>query len=204
MFIRTSRPVGRIQPGMDSTPKFEPADAIALLIRTPAALSSLLRGLPELWIRQTEGPDTWTVYDTIGHMVVIERTDWMPRVRSILENAAAGNNSPKTFGPVDRFAQLKLPNDRPLDQLLDEFATLRSANLRELQSLNIQPKDLRQQGNHPAFGAVTLAELLATWAVHDLTHLHQITRVMAHQYRAAVGPWSAYLGVLQCNGHSAP
>jgi hypothetical protein len=174
-------------------------DTIALLTRTPATLDALLRGLPNIWMRGSEGKDTWSAFDIMGHLIVGERTDWMPRVRIILEYGEA-----RPFDPFDRFAQLRESQDKSLDQLLDDFARLRRENLAALQALNLQPTDLTRRGKHPALGVVTLSELLATWAAHDLTHLHQLSRVMAHQYRDAVGPWSAYLGVLQCMGHSAP
>jgi ferric-dicitrate binding protein FerR (iron transport regulator) len=122
----------------------------------------------------------------------------MPRARIILEQGEA-----RAFDRFDRFAQFKESQGKSLEQLLDEFARLRKENLAALRTLNLQPEDLQRQGKHPELGVVTLAELLATWAVHDLTHVHQLSRVMAHQYRDAVGPWSAYLGVLQCSGHSA-
>jgi ferric-dicitrate binding protein FerR (iron transport regulator) len=109
----------------------------------------------------------------------------------------------RAFEPFDRFAQARESEGKSLEQLLDEFARLRRENLIELRALNLRPQDLARRGRHPALGVVTLSELLATWAAHDLTHLHQISRVMAHQYREAVGPWSQYLGVLQCAGHSA-
>jgi len=180
------------------------AEAIALLTRTPATLNAQLRGLPNIWVRRNEGrnnqgKDTWSAFDIVGHLIVGERTDWMPRVRVILESGEA-----RPFDPFDRFAQLKESQEKSLEQLLDDFARLRGESLAALQALNLQPEDLKRRGKHPALGAVTLSELLATWVVHDLTHLHQLSRVMAHQYRDAVGPWSAYLGVLQCAGHSAP
>lgn len=184
---------------MANLTEFSLAEAIAVLSRTPATLNALLRRLPEVWVRRNEGKDTWAAVDIVGHLIVGERTDWMPRVRIILQNGEA-----RPFDPFDRFAQLKETQDKSLEQLLDEFARLRMENLAALHALNLQPEDLTRRGTHPALGAVTLAELLATWAVHDLTHLHQLSRVMAHQYRDAVGPWSDYLGVLQCAGHSAP
>ncbi len=183
---------------MTSLPEFRLDEAMAVLSRTPAVLNALLRGLPETWVRSNEGKDTWSAFDIVGHLIFVDRTDWMPRARIILENGEA-----RPFDPLDRFAQLNESQDKPLEQLLDEFARLRKENLAALQALNLQPKDLTRRGTHPALGAVTLGELLAAWAVHDLTHLHQLSRVMAHQYRDAVGPWSAYLGVLQCSGHSA-
>jgi hypothetical protein len=174
-------------------------ETIALLTRSPATLNALLRGLPDSCTRCNEGPDTWTPCDIIGHLVQAERDDWMPRVHHIL---AHGDSQP--FPPFDRFAQMQEPQHKSLEQLLDEFASLRSQSLASLHALNLQPDDLARPGKHPALGAVTLSQLLATWAVHDLTHLHQISRVLAHQHRDAVGPWRAYLGVLHCTGHSAP
>jgi hypothetical protein len=184
--------------------EFRMAEAIAVLTRTPATLSAWLRGLPDAWVRCNEGrskdgKDTWSALDIVGHLIVGERTDWMPRLRILLENGEA-----RPFDPFDRFAQLKESRDKSLGQLFDDFARLRKENLAALQALNLQPEDLTRRGRHPALGVVTLAELLATWAVHDLTHVHQLSRVMAYQYGDAVGPWSAYLGVLQCTGHSAP
>jgi hypothetical protein len=183
---------------MPDQPDFHLADAVAILTRTPAALNALLRGLPDIWTRSNEGPDTWSPYDIIGHLIEGERTDWMPRTRLILEH---GESQP--FHPFDRFAQLQNSRGKSLDQLLDEFARLRADNLASLQALNLQPQELALRGTHPALGGVTLAELLATWATHDLNHLHQLSRAMAHQYREAVGPWTAYLGVLHCNGHGS-
>jgi hypothetical protein len=178
--------------------EFSLAETLALLARTPATLNALLPGLPDTWVGRNEGPDTWNVFDIVGHLVVAERTDWMPRVRILLEHGEA-----RPFDPLDRLAQFQESRDRSLEQLLDEFARLRRENLEALQALNPQPQDFARRGTHPALGVVTLGQLLAAWAVHDLTHLHQLTRLMAYQYRDAVGPWKAYLGVLHCNGHSA-
>jgi hypothetical protein len=169
-----------------------------LLARTPATLSALLRDLPETWTLQNEGENTWSAFDVVGHLIHCERTDWMPRARTLLQFGES-----QTFGPFDRWGHVRESQGKSLEQLLDEFAHLRSENLDELRALNLQQQDLERRGRHPALGVVTLSELLATWAVHDLTHLHQISRVMAHQYRDAVGPWSEYLGVLQCTGHSS-
>ena len=166
---------------------------MALLRRTPAALDALLRDLPEIWTHRTEGNNTWSVFDVIGHLIHGERTYWMPRARVILQFAEA-----RALDPFDHSAQLWETQGKSLDQLLDEFASLRAANLDELRRLNLGPVDLNRRGRHPALGVVTLSELVATWAVHDLTHLHQISRIMAHQHETAVGPWSAYLGVLRC------
>ena len=174
-------------------------DTISLLAHTPAALSALLRDLPETWTLRNEGGETWSAFDIIGHLIHGERTDWMPRTRTILQFGEA-----KTFEPFDRWGQERQSKGKSLAQLLDEFARLRSENLAELRALNLRQEDLERRGKHPALGVVTLSELLATWAAHDLTHLHQISRVMAHQYREAVGPWTKFLGVLQCAGHSSP
>jgi len=183
---------------MATLTEFNLDETIAVLTRTPATLDALLRGLPASWVRSNEGRDTWSAFDIVGHLIVGERTDWMARARIILENGEA-----RPFDPFDRFAQLKESQNKSLEQLLDDFARLRRENLAALQALNLQAKDFGRRGRHPALGVVTLSQLLATWAVHDLTHVHQLSRVMAHQYRDAVGPWSAYLGVLQCNGHSS-
>jgi hypothetical protein len=172
---------------------------MALLARTPDALNALLRDLPPGWTSRNEGEGTWSAFDVVGHLIHGERTDWMPRARRILQSGES-----QAFEPFDRWAQTQESRGKSLEQLLDEFAHLRSANLSDLRALNLRQEDLELRGRHPALGVVTLSQLLATWAVHDLTHLHQISRVMAHQYRDAVGPWSAYLGVLQCSGHSAP
>jgi DinB superfamily len=171
---------------------------IALLTRTPAALDVLLHDLPDAWTRSNEGEKTWSAFDVIGHLIHGELTDWMPRARMILELGET-----RAFEPFDRWAQERASAGKSLGQLLDEFARLRAQNLRELRALNLKQDDLARRGRHPELGAVTLSELLATWAAHDLTHLHQISRIMAHQYRQAVGPWSAYLGVMQCTGHSS-
>jgi len=172
---------------------------ISLLSRTPAALNALLRDLPEAWTLRNEGENTWSAFDVVGHLIHGERTDWMPRARMILQFGAT-----QSFEPFDRWGQERETQGKSLGQLLDEFARLRSENLSELRAMHLRSEDLALRGRHTALGVVTLSELLATWAAHDLTHLHQISRVMAHQYREAVGPWSAYLGVLQCAGHSSP
>ncbi|HWR14400.1 MAG TPA: DinB family protein [Terriglobales bacterium] len=173
-------------------------DTIALLSRTPAALNVLLRDLPESWTHRAEGEGTWSAFDILGHLVHGERTDWVPRTKRILES---GESVP--FDKFDRLAQFKESQGKSLPQLLDEFSALRSESLKTLRSLNLTAADMERRGTHQAFGAVTLSQLLATWAAHDLTHLHQLSRVMAHQYRETVGPWTAFLGVLQCSGHSS-
>jgi hypothetical protein len=179
--------------------KFDLDHTIALLSRTPATLDALLRNLPEAWTGANEGEGTWTPALVVAHLVHGERTDWIRRVEQILR---AGESQP--FEPVDRNAHLKLVEQESLPGLLDGFSGLRIENLDTLRSFDLAPSDLERRGRHPGFGSVTLAQLLATWATHDLTHLHQISRILAHQNRAAVGPWTRYLGVLHCDGHSAP
>ena len=173
-------------------------DTISFLGRTPVVLDALLRGLPETWTLRNEGEKTWSAFDIVGHLIHGERTDWMPRAKMILQFGEG-----KAFEPFDRLAQERESQGKSLARLLDEFARLRAENLSELRALHLKPEDLSHHGRHPALGAVTLSQLLATWAAHDLTHLHQISRVMAHQYREAVGPWGAYLGVMHCAGHGA-
>ena len=171
---------------------------IAILARTPASLDALLRDLPDEWTRRNEGGETWSPFDIVGHLIHGEQTDWIPRAKMILHSG-----EDRAFDPFDRLGHVKPSEGKALNQLLDEFARARSQSLAELRALNIGDDDLGKRGRHPALGVVTLSQLLATWAAHDLTHLHQLSRVMAHQYREAVGPWSAYLGVMQCTGHSA-
>jgi len=171
---------------------------ISLLTRTPAALDALLRELPEAWTFSNEGENTWSAFDVVGHLIHGERTDWMVRTKVILQ---FGESQP--FERFDRWAQVRESQGKSLGQLLDEFARLRSENLDELRAFNLRPEDLERRGRHPVLGVVTLSQLLATWAAHDLTHLHQISRIMAHQYREAVGPWTQFLGVMQCAGHSS-
>jgi DinB family protein len=173
-------------------------ETIALLARTPDALSALLRGLPVTWTMHHEGDGTWTPLDVIAHLIHSERENWIPRARIILE---WGQSRP--FPPFDREGSFRELRDKPVEELLDEFARARAKSLQELSAMNLLPQDLARHGSHPALGSVTLSQLLATWAAHDLTHLHQISRVMAFQYREAVGPWSKFLGVMHCAGHSA-
>ena len=166
------------------------ADAVEILKRTPKTLDNLVRGLPKQWLFATEGPDTWSPYDVVGHLIHGERTDWIPRARRILEHGEK-----QAFEPFDRTAMMRAKK-KPVGKLLTEFAKLRARNLRGLKALRLREKDLARTGMHPELGRVTLGQLIATWAVHDLTHLTQICRVLAKQYDVAVGPWKEYLGVL--------
>jgi hypothetical protein len=173
-------------------------DTIAVLSRTPTALDVMLRDLPESLTRRNEGSGTWTAVDVVGHLIHGEKTDWIPRARLILEHGDS-----RSFEAFDMQGHVREIEGKSLAELLDEFALLRSANLAALAELKLAPASLERRGKHPSLGPVTLSQLLATWAAHDLTHLHQLSRIMAYQYREAVGPWSAYLGVMQCAGHSS-
>jgi DinB family protein len=179
--------------------EFDLPQTISLLSHTPAALNALLRDLPEAWTLRNEGENTWSAFDVVAHLIYGERTDWIPRAKIILQFGET-----KAFEPFDRGGHIAASQGKSLARLLDEFVRQRSESLDQLRALNLQPTDLARRGRHPAFGPVTLSQHLASWAAHDLTHVHQISRIMAHQYREAVGPWRAYLGVLQCAGHSAP
>jgi len=178
---------------------FDLQHSIALLARTPATLSALLGGLSAPWLNAREGEGTWTPVDVVAHLLYTERSNWMPRARVI---RACGESQP--FPPFQRFGHLDELEEKSLGRLLDEFAQTRSASLAELRTWNLGLADLAKTGRHPALGAITLAQLLAAWTVHDLTHLHQLTRVLAVEYTDAVGPFRKFLGVLHCTGHSAP
>jgi len=166
-------------------------EAAAILARTPAALDAQLRGLPASWITAHEGGETWSPFDVVGHLIHGEETDWIPRAKIILAHGDA-----RAFDKFNRTAQFTASEGRTLPDLLDEFAKLRKANLRELASLNLTDADLERPGLHPELGPVTLRQLLATWVAHDLDHVVQISRVLARQYSDAVGPWRAYLRVI--------
>lgn len=171
--------------------EFELASATDVLRRTPITLNSLLRDLPEPWLVQNEGPETWSPYDVMGHLIHGEETDWIPRAKIILEHGET-----RAFEPFDRVAMFDESKGKSIVNLLDTFAALRAKNLRELESLNLTPDLLDKRGRHPELGVVTLRQLLSTWVVHDLGHIRQVVRVMSKQYRDAVGPWKAYLSIL--------
>jgi len=171
--------------------KFSLDDAIPILRSTPAVLRTWLSELPDSWTSATEGPDTWSPYDIVGHLIHGERTDWIPRTEILLSHGEA-----RPFTPFDRFAQFEASRGKTLHDLLESFADLRGENLTRLKSLELTAADLERRGRHPELGAVTLGELLATWVAHDLSHIAQIARVMGRQYTGAVGPWRAYLPML--------
>jgi len=171
---------------------FNIEQATEILSRTPAILNSLMRGISDDWTHKNEGGDSWSPFDVLGHMVHGEESDWIARTKIILDHGTV-----RPFDPFDRTAMFEKFKGRSTDELLDMFDSLRKKNIEELQSLNITPDKLALQGTHPALGEVTLGQLLATWTVHDLSHIAQITRVMCRQYTAAVGPWAEFLPILK-------
>ena len=166
-------------------------DAVAILERTPSSLSALLNGLPDTWLKATEGDNSWTPYDVIGHLIHGERTDWIPRARHIM----AGETRP--FETFDRTAQFKESQGKSLNELLSTFAHLRQENIAALMAMKLTEEDLNRRGLHPQLGAVTLGQLLATWVTHDLDHVAQVVRTMAKVYTEATGPWIAYVSILR-------
>ena len=178
-------PIGRV------TLNFELTEGLAVLERTPGALRALLAGLPPRWIDGDEGPETFSARENVAHLIHGERTDWIPRARIILAQGTG-----RRFEPFDRFAHQRESAGKGIAELLDELAQLRAANLATLRGWTLGERELALQGEHPALGTVTLRQLLATWVAHDLGHVAQIARVLAKQYREEVGPWRAYLPVL--------
>lgn len=173
-----------------NTPFLE--ECISVLTRTPQTLNTLLRDLPDVWTTATEGPGTWSPYMVIQHLIHGEKADWIPRLSIILHE---GTKRP--FDPFDRDALFQQTRSEPLSSLLDEFGALREANLSRLHDLNLQPEQMEWQGTHPALGLVTIRQLLATWTAHDLSHLTQVSRVMAKRFKHEVGSWSQYLSIMQ-------
>lgn len=170
---------------------FELDKSLEILERTPLVIEAMLRGLSKEWITINEGPETWSAYYVVGHLIHGEKTDWIPRMEIILSDQANGK-----FEPFDRFAQFKESEGKSTAQLLDEFKSLRQRNVDLIRSKKLTADDFVKKGVHPDFGIVTLAQLLSTWVVHDLTHIAQISRVMGKQYKSEVGPWKAYLRIL--------
>jgi hypothetical protein len=172
--------------------EFELQHAIEILGRTPSTLNSMLRDIPDVWLVQNEGPETWSPYDVVGHLIHGEETDWIPRSKTIIEHGEA-----RAFEPFDRVGMFEKSKGKSIAELLDTFATRRQESLHELNEMKLTPTLLEKRGKHPELGVVTLKQLLATWVVHDLGHVRQIVRVMAKQYRDTVGPWRAYLSILE-------
>lgn len=166
-------------------------ESISVLSRTPATLDAMLRGLPDAWIRTTEGNGSWSPYEVIGHLIHGEKVDWMPRLDIILQYGTA-----RAFEPFDREGHVIERTEPPLSAMLDEFRTLRHGNLTRLRAMNLQESHLDLEGMHPELGRVKVRQLLATWTAHDLAHIVQIGRVMAKRYRQDVGPWAQYLSVM--------
>ena len=171
---------------------FDIQTARPVLARTPDVLNTLLRGLPDAWLSGNEGPDTWSPFDVVGHLVRGERADWIPRVDHVLK---FGESVP--FPKFDRFAQFEESKGKTLAQLLDTFAELRRSSLQRLDALQLTSADLQRTATHAVFGRVTVSQLLATWMTHDLDHIIQITRCMGRQYTDAVGPWREYLRIVK-------
>ena len=167
-------------------------ESVEVLERTAGVLDALLRGLPDSWVRATDGPGTWSAYAVLGHLIHGERTDWMTRLRIIVEH---GRDRP--FDAFDREAQFRERADIIVEDLLDEFRTLRAANLDHLRGLRLSGDQLELEGMHPALGPVTIRQILATWTAHDLAHLVQISRTMARRYAREVGPFAEYLSVMK-------
>lgn len=171
---------------------FQLEQAMEILSGTPGVLRAMLEGKSPEWVMVNYGPDTFCPFDVVGHLIHGEKTDWIPRLRMILEHGES-----RQFEPFDRYAMFQMNQGRLIGELLDEFDTLRSANLKVVRHLGLQPDQLALRGTHPAFGSVTLRQLLATWAVHDLNHIAQIAKAMAFQYEREVGPWKQYLSILK-------
>jgi hypothetical protein len=170
---------------------FNLKEATEILERTSTVLISLLSGLSDKWIYNNEGGESWNPFDIVGHMIHGEKKDWIQRAKIILEYGEE-----KPFEPFDRFVQFKDSEDKTLNDLLEEFAKLRKENIDVLNKLNLDENDFNKTGIHPDFGKVTLKQLLSTWVVHDLSHIRQISRVMAKQYKNGIGPWEKYLPVI--------
>ena len=166
--------------------------SIEILERTPDVLISMLHGLSDDWTSANEGEETWSAYDIVGHLIHGEKADWIPRAEVVLSG-----KSERRFEPFNRYAQFEESRGKSLHELLEEFKRLRKKNLEQLRSKKITSKDLKETGIHPAFGDVTLSQLLSTWVVHDLNHIAQISRVMAIHYKEDVGPWVEYLRILR-------
>jgi hypothetical protein len=172
--------------------KFQVDEGIQILSKTPSVLTLLLEDLPDTWVMTNEGDQTWSPYDIVGHLIHGEKTDWIPRAKIIL-----GDQGDKTFISFDRFAQFENSKGKTLSELLEEFRGWRLQNIEVLKAMELNEEKLKRKGMHPDLGEVSLAELLATWVAHDLSHINQMTRVMARNYKGEVGPWRAYISILK-------
>ncbi len=171
--------------------QYQTEHAVEVLSRTPEVLKTMLGGLSDPWVLNNYGPETFSPFDVVGHLIHGERTDWIPRARIILEHGES-----RTFEPFDRYAMYEDSSGQTIRQLLDTFASLRRDNIETLRALNPTPQQLRLCGTHPELGTVSLEALLATWVAHDLNHLAQIAKAMAYQYNDAVGAWHPYISIL--------
>lgn len=171
--------------------KFELRKSIEIIKRTPHVLNTLLQGISDDWIYNNEGENTWCVFDVVGHLIICEKTDFIPRTKLIISDS-----DNKMIVPIDKNAQIEYSKGKVITDLLEEFEQLRNENIQILFDLQLTENDLNKTGLHPKIGMLTLAELLATWVVHDLNHLSQISRVMAKQYKNEVGPFIEYLSIL--------
>ena len=172
--------------------KFDLQRSLEILERTPQVLESLLSGLSNEWTESNEGPETWSAYDVVGHLIHGETTDWIQRMQIILSDS-----TDKNFKPFDRFAQFHESKGKTMEQLLAEFKKIRLSNLNTVRTMNLTPTDFLKKGIHPVFGEVTLEQLFSTWVAHDMNHLAQIARVIAKQYKTEVGPWVEFLRILK-------
>ena len=178
-------------PTRENVMPFGLEQAVEVLQRTPAVLRAMLAGLSEPWVMNNYGPETWSPFDVVGHLIHGEKTDWIPRARIIIEHGAS-----RPFDPFDRYAQYDASRGKTIDALLNEFESLRKQSLVSLRSMKLTDAQLDLPGTHPALGPVTLRNLLATWVCHDLNHIHQIAKSMAYQYRDEVGAWRAYITII--------
>jgi hypothetical protein len=177
---------------MNKRVKFNLTKSLEILERTPLVIESMLKGVSDEWVMANEGKDTWSPYDIVGHYIHGEKTDWIPRLEIILSGSPN-----KEFAPFDRFAQMQDSKGKKIQELIEDFKSIRAENIVKLKSKNIRETDFLRKGFHPSLGDVTIAQLISTWVVHDLNHIAQISRVMAKQYKDDVGPWVEYLGILK-------
>jgi hypothetical protein len=183
--------VGKSKTQKEEKMKYSVEKSCEILERTPAVLKTLLANISSEWVMSNEGPETFSPYDVLGHLIHGEKTDWVTRAKIILEYGIS-----KPFTPWNRFAQYEESKGKTLNQLLDEFETVRKENMQWFKSLNLGEADLDKTGMHPKLGVITLRNLLSTWVVHDLTHIAQVTRVMAKQYKEEMGPWPEFFRIL--------
>jgi hypothetical protein len=172
--------------------RFQISEAVEVLEQTPAVMDALLRGRSSAWLNCRIDHAAFSPLDVLGHLIFGEITDWIPRARIIVECQKS-----RTFDPFDRYGFAPIIQGKTVDELLNEFAKARSQSLEALQALALNDEKLDLPGVHPELGDVTMRQLIATWVVHDLGHIAQVTRIMANEYRDEVGPWRAYISIIQ-------